>query len=237
MTLDRKMILISYYIESIKRAKKLGYYCIIYTNKECFKYFEDLVDEILLIENYESILFDGIKAHIMGLRDDEFCLIDGDLILNKKLPDFKTDVVFDTYEIQNWEDVYQPVINQLDKLGIGNHINIWDTQKIPVINTGILFIKNIKIRKEWFTFFNIFNNFIKNLNDEHKIETHYAALVGGQYLLTLLLNKTSEVRGEFFNNNNEFYRHYATKGKYYNPPFSYKHLISEELKSIKKNIL
>jgi len=236
MTLKKKMILISYYIESIKSAKKLGYYCIIYTNKECFKYFEDLVVEILLIENYESVLFDGIKTHVLGTREDDYCLIDGDLILNKKLPKFEAEIVFDRYEMGNWTYGYKPTIDIFSNLGIEKYIDIWDTQKVPIINTGLIYVKDKNLRKDWLRYSNICDEFIKKNNFEG-FDIYSAGLIAGQYLFTLCVNKSKLEIMEFFNINDEYYTHHAGTVKYEKPLFPYKHLMENELKDIKKTII
>ena len=161
---ERKTILINYYIVSIKKAKSLGYYCIMYTDSFSKKYFEKIVDEIHICDQYEnSIQWDCYKVYALEDRNDDFVLIDGDVILNDKLPKFDADVVFDTYEVANWKKEYEPVIKQFTELGIGDVIEEWATERKNVFSCGILYFKNDENRKLYVQQWKKYNNFLNEI--------------------------------------------------------------------------
>ena len=91
-----RTILTNYYILSIKSAKNLGYYTIMYCNSSIKDFWSDYVDEVNEVDNYEnSLLWDSFKIKVLEERDDEFCLIDGDVILHDRLPEFYNEVDID----------------------------------------------------------------------------------------------------------------------------------------------
>jgi hypothetical protein len=219
MDSERKEILINYYIHSINSAKKLGYYTIIYTNEVTI--FKNIVDEIIELNSYEdSILWDCFKIKVLEERVDDFCLIDGDVILHSKLPDFNTDVVFDTYEVGNWQKEYKQIVNQLDNIGIKSIIEEWDACKKPVINCGLLYIKNKEHKNLYVDKWKLFNKFINDSWITYNIDTDYATMVGAQYLLTLIVNthnlsvlKLNKYMGDF----GQYHQHHFGGIKYKNP--------------------
>ena len=215
-----RIILINYYIQSIIKAKHFGYETIIYCNSNLVEYFKDIVDEIVIVESYEdSIVWDYMKVKVMEDRDDEFCLIDGDIILHNKLPEFKTDIVFDTYETANWIDEYSETTKQLEDLGINETISYWDSIRKPVISTGIFYLAP-KFRMDYVNEFKKCNEFInmnKSTNNFHK---DFISLVGGQYLLTLFVNDRNLSKSNYTNNMGEmgeYYKHHFGKTKFENP--------------------
>lgn len=217
-TIKRNNIILNYYILSIKNAKKLGYETIIYTDTESEKYFKDIVDEIVLISDYgSSPLFDSFKFKVLEDRNDDFCLIDGDVILHSKLPNFNCDVTFDSYEKSNWS-TYETIIKTLTNLGISNEISLWDTKKMDIISCGLLSFKNKKIKEQYLELWKEFNIFIKNHIDS--VDVDFATAVGAQYLLTILINKNNISHSNISNGLgiiNEYYHHHIGDLKYKTP--------------------
>ena len=219
-TSRNKIILINYYIHSILTAKQFGYKTIIYCDSNSKKYFESIVDEMVIVESYEdSIVWDYMKVKVLEDRDDEICLIDGDIILHNKLPIFETDLIFDTYETANWIEEYSQTAKRLEDLGIKQTIPYWDSIRKPVTSTGIFYLNPI-FRKEYVCEFKKCNNFInknKHTSDFHK---DHISLVGGQYLLTLFVNNKNLTKTNINQNMGEYgkyYKHYFGKTKFQSP--------------------
>jgi hypothetical protein len=210
-------VLTEFYKKSIHTAKNLGYYTILYTNKDRSHIFEKYADEIITAEDYEeSPMFDSFKIKVLEERNDDFYLIDGDVILNSRLPDFDVDITFDAYEKEFWKHTYGYQIKELLKFDINNDLPIFNEKadKIfsgeeKIFNCGLLRIRNRETKELYIKYWKDFNNFLKRkgklLNLEH-------TLVGGQYILTMVAKEMkssvkpiSEILGE----PNDYYRHYV----------------------------
>jgi hypothetical protein len=233
----RRKIMLNYYLTSITKAKELGYYTIIYCNPISSKYFNGIVDEIIEIFKYEETpLWDGIKTYPIEKRNDEFCLIDGDIILQKRLPKFTTDIVFEVLENGNWEKDYEETVNKLDSLGIGKIIPEWNPNRTLIANSGILYIKDDKFKKRYVNGWKSINNFIKlHLNE---INTFQGSLIAGQLFFTLLMNEmkvSNKPISEFLGHDNGYYVHYFGGRKFKNPITKWNKYIDE--KDNKKNNL
>lgn len=219
-TSRNKIILINYYIHSIVTAKAFGYETIIYCDSYSSKYFKFIVDEMVIVESYEdSIIWDYMKVKVMEDRDDEFILIDGDVILHKQLPEFSADIVFDTYETANWMSEYSKTSKQLEDLGVKEIIPYWDSERKAVISTGIFYLNPI-FRKEYVSEFKKCNKFINQNKYTSIFHKDNISLVGGQYLLTLFANHNKLTRFNINKNMGEigkYYKHYFGKTKYQSP--------------------
>jgi hypothetical protein len=217
---DRRTILLNYYMHSIETAKKFGYYTIMYCDLVHMDLFKNLVDEIHILENYEnSPLWDSFKFKALeDQEDDNYCLIDGDVILHAKLPELDTDVIFDSWEVLNWKREYKNTIDKLTKLNIADHIKEWNYKQIPIMCCGILNIKTKINRLIYINNWKVFNNFVKE--NIEQIDTDYATAVGAQYLLTLITkynNFTYKNLCEQFGENGNYYKHHAGIIKYKAP--------------------
>jgi hypothetical protein len=216
---SRRNILINYYKYSIQSAKKLGYYTIIYTDSIIL--FKDIADEIILMNDYQNcLLWDSYKIKVLEERDDDFCLIDGDVILHNRFEEFTTDVVFDTYEILNWKKEYEYTINQLNNIGIKNVIKEWDNQRKPIMNCGILYIKSKLDRMIYVKNWKKYNKFINDNLNKYNIDIDYATAVGAQYLLTLIVNAYNLSHTNLNKDMGDIgksYKHYFGAMKYRNP--------------------
>lgn len=230
-----RIILINYYIHSIITAKSFDYYTIMYCDPKSEQYFKDIVDELVVVDHYvDTVVWDYLKVKALEDRTDEVCLIDGDIILHKRLPDFDDDVIFDTYETANWLEEYSDTTQQLEVLGVKETIPYWNSNRVPVISTGILYIKP-KYREEYVEEFKKCNNFINQTN--RKFHKDYISLAGGQFLLTLFVNNKGLTKHNLNSNMGEmgeYYKHYFGKTKFKNPlvseteifnPFSNKNII------------
>lgn len=209
---SRRIMLLNYYILSITTAKKLGYYTVVYTDQNSIDFFKNLVDEINVVDNYEnSILWDYLKIKVLEEREGDFCLIDGDVILRKKLPEFTADITFDTYEIGNWGKEYKDPVNKLTNIDISKCIEIWDNLKKPVINCGILSIKNKSHRLEYVNLWKKYNKWVNENYIKHSLDIDYSTMIGAQYLLTLIVKSLNLTKHNLNTNMGEegtYHRHY-----------------------------
>jgi hypothetical protein len=236
-TEERRIIMMNYYILSIRAAKELGYYCIVYCD-ETYKYiFDSIADEVNLIhpEYKNSVLWDTYKLLALEDRTDdgEYCLIDGDLILKRKLPPFKHTLVFDSYEITNWNETYKNVVNQMAHHGIKDNVPEWSVERVPVISYGILYISNSKVKKLFVDRWQKCNELVHKHIDI--MDTDRATLVNGQYLLTILANHydipTKQLTGRV-GDDNDYYKHHCGSLKYNNPIVPTDHIIDFDAKKI-----
>ena len=213
-----KIILLNYYLVSITSAKKLGYETVMYCDEDVYPYFENIVDELHLITPYNTKIWDYLKIKVLEERTDDYCLIDGDLILEKQLPKFETDVVIDTFETANWGVEYYPIVSHLESLGIGNHVKEWNSIQKPITSTGLLYIKHHTDRMKYVDRWYRCNDFINNNNTNQNID--YISLAGGQYLLTLLCteyNWSITSLSQTLGKRCEYYKHDAGERKYNSP--------------------
>ena len=209
-------VLIDLYRTSMVSAKNLGYETILYTNPDRVNLFEDYVNEIVVAENYEdSPLFDSFKIKVLEERNDDFYLIDGDVILNSKLPILDRDVTFDAFETKFWKPTYGDPIKELDGIGINEIMPIFKVDRAEkMFNCGLLRITNQKLKETYVSYWKRFNGFIKE-NKNTLILEHTS--VGAQYILTTLtkeMGATYEPLSQFLGDQNQYYRHYAGRVKY-----------------------
>lgn len=217
-TNKKRIILINYYILSITKAKKLGYHTIIYVTPESKDIFDGVANEIIIVEQkYNTKLWDYLKIYVLNNRNDNFILIDGDVILNKKLPEVTEDILFDTYEIPNWEFEYYDTIKQFLDLGIKNKVDYWSLEKRPVMNLGILYIKNEKLKNEYILKWNIINDWMNTLDTNVVLNLDRATMVVSQFLITLISDYWGLSRKYITNHigdENEYYTHYCGNIKF-----------------------
>jgi hypothetical protein len=216
-TPEMKVILLNYYIHSIQTAIKLNYHTIIYCDSKSYTHFKNVADEVIIVDNYEnSPLWDSFKIKVLEDRDDDFCLIDGDVILHNKLPQFTTDVVFDSYELNNFKNNYKDILNYLSSVGIENELEFWENKQLPIISCGILSIRNKELKDLYVSNWKLYNQFIsKYIND---VDIDLATMVGAQYLLSLLSQKVSHTKlSNLVGYDNPYYKHHCGPGKYNTP--------------------
>ena len=205
----------SYYINSIKSAKKYGHATEIYTNTNIF-------DEYVDVSNYINTTFtfwDGFKT-LPLLDKNNGVLIDGDIIFHWKLPEFKSDVdlYFDGWE--SWIDLYSKCVNELTYLGIGDIIPEWENVPQRVINIGLLKINNSELRNlyldRWYKMYQFCND------NKHNMEYFYmCCTITSQYLLTLLSkNYKIENLSNRLGKPNYHYTHFVGQQKYNSNPIS-----------------
>lgn len=231
-TIERETILINYYICSIQSAIKLGYYTIVYCDKTSYIHFKDTANEVIVLDSYQnSSLWDSFKIDVLENRNDDFCLIDGDVILHNKLPEFTTDITFDSYEINNFKYNYEDVVDALTNIGISNVIDCWENKRIPIISCGILHIMNNELKQKYIFYWKKYNEFIsQHLNN---FDIDLITMVGAQYLLSILAQNLSHTKlSNLVGVNNLYYKHHCGPSKYNNPIVPNNYLIYQSQKSI-----
>jgi hypothetical protein len=217
LTETERTTLVNYYILSINSAKKLGYHTTMVCNQNDIGFWDSYVDEVKYC-NLHSPLWDSLKIHALLSMKGDFCLIDGDVILHNKLPEIKTDIIFDSYEILNWTNEYKPTIDTLTDLGIKEIIPYWDNKRIPIMNCGVLQINNTMAKLLYLIDWKEFNEFI--INNINSIDTKYATGVGAQYLLSLIVNQYNLSTTNLTDNLGDYgryYQHHYGSQKYTSP--------------------
>jgi hypothetical protein len=229
MTPPKKTLLINHYLFSIESAKKLGYSTKIYTNTDSIELFKNVVDEVIVIDDYEnSPLFDSFKIKVLEDETGEYFLIDGDVILHSKLPNLKYDLLFDTYETNNWV-IYSKTIEKLTNFGLKNEINEWNSTKTNIFNCGILKFNNEEFKNIYIEKWKKYNQFILNNLDEiwdndnnvkwFDSNINNITSVGAQYLLTIL-SSYYDIKSTFLQEKlqvkGKYYCHYSGNIKYEN---------------------
>lgn len=185
---------INYHRLSIKIASDMGYDCHLYLNKEICKYYQDLNVTLHIVDKLKTTFFDAITFYILDTEHKNDLILDGDIILNKKIPDIKADIVYEMKETHSWEWLYEFWVNALTDIGINDIIPEWTGKKYTqIINIGAIQIQNNKFRgiylERWKTLRDFINKNIDNLpykgTDKNPVEY---TTVAAQYLLTELAN-------------------------------------------------
>jgi hypothetical protein len=215
---------INYHRLSIKSALSLGYECHIYLQESNVKYFSDINVKIKLVHGLDTTLFDWIKYYILSNDTTGGTLIDGDLILNSKLPNIKSDIVFEKYETNAWKLLYEEYVGVLNKLNIRDIIPEWSgNPRKKIINIGILKIQNKQFKDIYLNRWNNMNEFIKN-NSKIVNKKEFTG-TATQYLLTELVDYYEINIENYLNNKNSNYSHYMGHNKFKNGIVPYDKLL------------
>lgn len=224
---EKRGIMEEFYKKSIQAAKELGYYTIIYTDPYSKIKFEGLVDEIIIVDTYDiTIIFDYLKIKVLEERTDEFCLLDGDLLLHKKLPKFTEDIIFDTYEKYSWQHDYKFGVEKITNSNINDIIPYWTGKRIPIFNCGILYIKDREIRLKYVNLWKKMSNWIIKFENEFNIDlrtgvtliSQFTCIIS-QYLLTIFSIENNLIVKPLNNKMGEigkYYKHYYGGTKFHN---------------------
>jgi len=185
---------INYYRLSIKTAADLGYDCHIYLNKEVAHYYEDLDCTIHIIDDLQVTFYDAVNFHILESENKDKLILDGDIILNKRLPEIKADVVYEMKETHSWEWLYEFWVMEINKAGIKHIMPEWTGKKYSqLINIGAIQIQNDDFRrlylKRWYDFRDFVEENKHNLAYKHtNLDTVEYTTLASQYIITELIN-------------------------------------------------
>jgi len=226
---------INYHRLSIKKALDLNYQCHIYINENIKEHFEDLNVTIHIVENLNSTLFDFITNYILKGEHKNCYIIDGDLILNKRLPELSSSIIFERLETNVWDKLYKRYVDSLNKLNINTNIPEWTGEKYThLINIGILKINNNEFLKTYLDRWDTFKEFIETNKTKlfyrnNTINTNEYTIIGAQYLLTELVNYYKldylELNKINYNNSKPYYIHYMGEQKFTNGIVPYNDII------------
>jgi hypothetical protein len=192
---------------SSKTARKLGYRVVLYTDDNTIHHGLD-IDELNLIE-CNSKLWDSLKIKVLETRQGlDYFLADYDVEFYTELPlSSDKDIIFDAYEdnIKIWNWAYK---NTVEKINSRFNLPNWSSNRIPVINVGILKINNSELKqryiKEWYKL----EQLTKNLN----IDPFFLTATVTQYLLTVLVKQGEYTTENYSGTNlgvaNKFYYHF-----------------------------
>lgn len=217
---------INYHRLSIKHALDLNYQCHIYISKNIEEHFKDLNVAIHIVPELNSSFFDYITNYILKSEHKNCYIIDGDLILYKRLPDIQSEIICERLETNVWNSLYEPYVNSINKLNIKTIIPEWTGMKYSqLINIGILKIKDNKFLKTYLSKWDIFKTFIETHKNElyyrnNKINLSEYTIIGAQYLLTELVNYYNleylELNSVNYTTDTPYYVHYMGKQKFTN---------------------
>ena len=70
---------------SIQMAKDLGYETILYGTTNVIEKLGKYVDEFIITDNVDYILYDDLKVYIWENRTDDYLILDGDVFLHSPL--------------------------------------------------------------------------------------------------------------------------------------------------------
>jgi hypothetical protein len=222
---------INYYNLSITSALKLGYECILYTTDSFAKNFNDINVEIIIVDSEYCDLFDSFKFKVLKERNDDYILIDGDVILHNLLPNLKSDVSFERYETHSWNKFYNDYVNNLTSLNISNHIKEWTGQKrIRIMNCGLLHIQDIEFKNLYLNRWEYLSEFINNNILENR--TDYTS-TSAQYLLTELCDYYNKSIVDYFSSSDpNTYCHDMGDYKFTNPRVPTDYIIDNSPKKL-----
>lgn len=232
VTIDKSeyktIIRINFYITSISIAKRMGYRTVMYCDRNSEQYFNGFVDELHILPQYESPFWDTFKIDVLEKEKGKFCLIDGDIILHNKLPEFTADLTVECFEVKTFKNYYKPTIDLLTELGINEVIPEWENREQNMINHGIMCFNSEDFKKLYIDRWKRYGRFIGDKRDKIEDMT-YASLVS-QYILVCLMNSNPQWEVKNLSNKlgkpNEYYTHYAGNMKFENPRVPFDKLIT-----------
>lgn len=225
---SEKITIINYYIHSIQTANKLGYNTIIYTNMP--QLFNGIAKEVIEVDIVEdSSVWVNLKLKVLEDRNDDFCLIDPDVILKDKLPKIDEGIMFDTYEIGNWNKEYKQQLIQLNELGINDCFPFWKSEQRPVINCGLLYINSKVLKDAFVKNWKLYRKWLLDNTTSDGIDIDSAAMIGEEYLITLL-SEEMDIKhyplNDYMGQDGKYHIHYFGTKKISNPLVPTDYIIS-----------
>lgn len=223
VTIDKNpyktIVRVNFYITSISIAKRMGYRVVMYCDRQSTKYFEEFVDEIYILPQYQTPFWDSYKIDVLEKETGEYCLIDGDILLHNKLPDMTDDLTIDCFEIKTFKKYYKPTIDLLTDLGVKEVIPEWENREQDMINHGIMCFQNENFKQLYLERWKRYGRFVED-NISKITDMTYASLAS-QYILVTLMNANPQWKVKNLSNKlgkpNEYYTHFAGDMKFENP--------------------
>lgn len=218
---------INYYRLAIKSAFDLGYTCNLFINKEIREYFVDLDVNIHIVDNLTRSFYDAINFYIFDTSYGGDLILDGDIILKKKLPEIQADVVYEMKETNSWDWLYADQIQKLKQYDLSKIVPEWTGNKyLQIINIGAIQIQNEELRKLYVKRWNDFRKFIEENEDDPLWYTTAAS----QYLITELVREYNYSSVDL--KPYRVYKHYVGTQKFENNLVPYNKLLKFNKESI-----
>lgn len=145
-------LIVDLYHQSIKTGSRFHSTCV-YTTKKDSHYFQNIVDEIILLPTDLDLYFmDDIKFYVLVNENEPYTLIDGDLILNE--PIIKNDNGIGFEKIVPFADSYYKKYNSiLEDSGISNVVHFWKPE-MDCFNIGLISLYSKIDFKEFYDTYN-----------------------------------------------------------------------------------
>jgi hypothetical protein len=237
---------------SMKMAKELGYEIVLYGTSDAIERLSELCNEIINVDWFDYKMHDDIKMHIWETRTDDYCTIDGDVFLYKKLNIVNSNELYveRTYNTLNNEAIESlKVFNSFNPNKI---ISEWSYNEISC-NTGLVRwgkeseFKKMYIQKYWdFRKWYLINEYdMKETNgllaSIESVSAHFVC----ENLLYQLANYYGFKFNDFYDDKNNRYVHWAGPNKFVDSKkrfvtdtimFEIKENTSESIKSIYKRL-
>lgn len=192
-TFDNKFwTYINYYRLAIKTATSFGYECHLYLNDNIVKYFEDLKVSLHIVNDLDLTFYDAINFYILKSSNKDALVLDGDIILNNKLPVIEADVVYEMKETHSWEWLYEFWVKESTLNNVKDIIPEWTGKKYnQIINIGAIQIQNKEFRDLYIKRWEDYRDFIKKNKHTLKykvtpLDTVEYTTLASQYILTEL---------------------------------------------------
>jgi hypothetical protein len=226
---------INYYRLSIKHAIDLGYECKFFLSRNILEYFSDLNVELIEVPELTPTFYDSINFHILNSEYRNCPILDGDIILYRRLPEVEADLVYEMPETNSWEWLYEFWVNYINSTDILKIIPEWTGKKRNrIINIGLLHIKNNNLLDLYYKRWNDFRIYIENnkssLEYKHvNFDTVEYTTMASQYILTELVDYYNYTIIDYKSMNrveaSPYYKHYVGTQKFTNNLVPYDRLL------------
>jgi hypothetical protein len=233
---------INYYRLSIKHAKDLGYDCHFYLSENIQKYFTDLNINLHIVDFLTPTFYDSINFYILETEHSTCPILDGDIIMYRRLPELNADVIYDMPETNSWDWLYEFWVSHINDRGIKDIIPEWTGKKRNrIINIGLLQIKNTELlnlyKKRWNDFRVYIESNIDNLKYKgDTVNTIEYTTMASQYILTELVDYYNYTHLEYKSLNRiedkPIYKHFVGTQKFTNNLVPYDKIITFKTESI-----
>lgn len=230
-------IILNWFKASIYSARKLGYKTAVYCDYSNTEFFETLTDEVHTFKSYYDCFWDSYKFLPLEHREDNFIVVDQDVIFKDAIPNFTEDVLVDNIDhsrhlLYTKGEPYLKnsanILKQFDNLGIKELIPEWTSEHIPVVCTGVLKFNNKTLQQKYLDYWKIIHKLVIDNNLEPKISTSVAA----EFLLSCLIyNGRYSCKSLSKNYFNPWYKHYNGKQKFR------KNIVSYELEKNSSSLI
>ena len=227
---------INYYRLSLKHAIDLGYECKLFISKNILEYFEDLDIEIILVPELTPTFYDSINFYILNSEYRNCPILDGDIILYRRLPEMNADLVYEMPETNSWEWLYEFWVDHINTRDIHKIIPEWTgTKRSRIVNIGLLHVKNNELLDLYYKRWNDFRVYIENNKNSlkykgDKIDTVEYTTMASQYILTELVEYYGYTALDYKSLNRTeslpFYKHYVGVQKFTNNLVPYDKLLT-----------